>query len=105
MPKSNLGSLLTCWWSRQAAYEGITDQRCRAQANRAVVAHLTLGSLATDTGTRINALAIDTRSVCGAFSTRGAFGAAIGWCTLVLGQAGAHSLTLQLATLRIGATG
>lgn len=105
MPKSNLGSLLTCWWSRQAAHEGITDQRCRAHANRAVVAHLTLGSLATDTGARINALAIDARSVCGAFSTRGAFGSAIGWCTLILRQAGADGLTLQLATLRIGATG
>lgn len=68
-----------------------------------MVGDLAAGVLAARTRTRIFAFLIDARHILGAFRTDHTLGTTVGRCADEGGQARAHGVLIQLATLAVQA--
>lgn len=79
--------------------------RGAAVADGTVVVHATLGIEATNPGTGIDALVLDTGLVVRALRVQGALGTTAGREAIEPGQAGAHGLVIGGVALGIGSTG
>lgn len=94
-------SQLTGLYNDVATCERIANKTMHTSTDRTMVDRSTDGIQATHARTRINASLIDTRFGGRALRTDGAFGAAVGRRTHIFGNARAHRVTLDDATVAI----
>lgn len=93
------------WWLWCTANEGITLVASGAAADGHVLYDIALCRDATRAGTRIATLLVEAGQVGGTVRVENTLRLAVGWCTIVTCQAGAHSLAILGVALAIGTTG